>query len=58
MGALEVYWVDSFDVSLSAIEIGSSSDRAMPVVILENSLRTDAPNLGYVLSETSLDVRG
>ena len=46
MGALEVYWVGSFGVSLSAIGIGSLSDRAMPVVTLENSLRTDAPNLG------------
>ena len=44
MGALEVYWVGSSDVSLSATGIGSLSDRAMPVVTLENSLRTVAPN--------------
>ena len=58
MEALEVYSVGSFGVSLSAIGIGSLSDRAMPVVTLENSLRTDAPNSGLVLNETSLDVRG
>ena len=46
MGAPGVYWAGSFDVSPSAIGIGSLSDRAMSVVTLENSLRTDALSSG------------
>lgn len=58
MGVLKVYSVGSCTVGLSATGTKSLIEYVRPVVILENNLGAAAPNLGWAVNETSLDVRG
>lgn len=57
MGVLEVCSVGSCTAGPPATGIKSVIEYVMPVVNLGNSLGAAAPNLGYLLSEMSLDVQ-
>lgn len=58
MGVLEVCSVGSCTADPPATGTNPVTENVIPVVTLESSLRAAAPNLGYLLSEMSLDVQG
>ena len=57
MGVLEVCSVGSYTADPPATGTNSVIEYVIPVVNLESSLAAAAPNLGYLLSEMSLDVQ-